>query len=144
VERRATGVAAERQRRPRHGVFNGGVAFKTRRWAQFAFLIEFVLGWNGERAATRDELLRDPYAFRDYVHRARGHREPAQRAALTYLVFPDTFEPIVNTTHKQKIVKAFVPELARHSGDVDRDLRAIRRALEARGQGDVDFYLPPC
>jgi len=124
------------------GVFNGGVAFKTRRWAQFAFLIEFTLGWKGESASIREGLLRDPYAFRDYVHQARGHREPAQRAALTYLVFPNTFEPIVNTTHKQKIVQAFAPELASPTGDVDRDLLAIRSALEVGGD-DVDFYLPP-
>ncbi|MHC1558086.1 McrB family protein [Actinomycetospora sp. C-140] len=125
------------------GAFAGGVAFKTSRWAQLALLVQFVAWWKGQDAARRAALLEDPYGFRDAVSELPGLRAQSQRAALVYLLFPETFEPIVSADHKRWIRNAFVDEIGGSTGDLDRDLVAIRESLSARAGERIDFYRPP-
>jgi 5-methylcytosine-specific restriction enzyme B len=125
------------------GSFSGGVAFKTQRWAQLVFLVEFVVWWKGLDDARRESLLQDPYAFRDAVLAIRSQRAPSQRMSLVYLVFPEDFEPIVSGDHKRWIQTTFAGEIGGATSDVDRDLAAIRRVLTARTDAHFDFYLSP-
>lgn len=125
------------------GVFNGGVAFKTRRWQQLALLIQTVREWKKLVPEERVRRLEDPWAFRDFVQAVPGTREPAQRNALLYLAHPDVFLPIVNTDHRKRIRQAFLEYAPSPSGDLDRDLCDIYRAMERENGGPVDFYQPP-
>ncbi len=126
------------------GVFNGGLGFTVQGWKQFALLISFVRHWKSLPTARREVALRDPWQFRDVVQEVPGPKPAAQRFALAYLAFPDVFEPIVNADHRKAIVATFLPEVGQTAGDVDRDLLAVRAALEARAAGEpVDFYRAP-
>lgn len=53
---------------------------------------------------------------------------------------PDIFEPIVSQSNKREIVTKLSRFLSAPTGDVDRDLLAIRAALEATRGEAVDFY----
>ncbi|WP_433784421.1 McrB family protein [Actinomycetospora sp. CA-101289] len=127
------------------GAFNGGVAFKTQRWAQLAFLVAFLARWKGFDAARRAQLLADPYALRDELVATPTptNRAPAQQAALAYMIFPGTFEPIVSVDDKRRIRAAFAGEIGGAGDDVDRDLESIQAVLAGREGGWVDFYRPP-
>lgn len=125
------------------GVFNGGVAFKTRRWNQLALLIELIRQFKDLSTEERRRLLADPWSFRDFIRGADGPHEPAQRNSVLYLAFPDVFLPIVSSDHRRRIVKAFHEYLEAPAGDLDRDLYAIQQALNAQADGHADFYRSP-
>lgn len=125
------------------GVFNGGVAFKTRRWNQLALLIELTRQFKERPLDERSSLLSDPWAFRDFIRGADGPREPAQRNAVLYLAFPGVFPPIVNSDHRKRVVTAFREYLTAPSGDLDRDLYAVQQEVDRQNGGPTDFYVSP-
>lgn len=88
--------------------------------------------------------MRDPWAFHALVESAPGPRVPTQRAApLTYLAFPETFLPIVSVTHKKRIREAFRDYLPESTGNLDRDILIIQRALEQEHGEEPKFYSHP-
>lgn len=125
------------------GLFNGGVAFKTLRWQQLSFLVQFVARWKGLGAGEQSELLNDPWAFKDFLAAQPTPRVPAQRNELKWLLFPQYFEPIVSVDHKKKIRNAFGDLIDQPTGDIDRDLLAIHKALEEQHEGPINLYQPP-
>jgi len=126
------------------GVFSGGVGFNTMLWSQLVHLVAFVQQWWREDQGARDDALRDPWAWKAFVESVAGGNAPSQRNALKYLAFPDTFQPIVNVEHRQRIRKAFVGLLGKGPTDIDRDLLTIREKLQAESpEQPVDFYAQP-
>lgn len=122
------------------GIVRTGIAYHSRRDAQFAFMIEAVLAWKGLPQATRDGALRDPWAFKAIL---QAHQRPyagAMQNALLHLVFPATFESIVSTRHKKLIVDRLLPKGERGL-DLDRDLIAVRAKLPI-GEQPLEFYAP--
>jgi 5-methylcytosine-specific restriction protein B len=67
------------------GVFNGGVAFKTRRYWQLCFLIEFTRYFLAQPEATQQRALEEPVTFRELIAAVKQPNEPAQHHALLYL-----------------------------------------------------------
>ena len=62
---------------------------------------------------------------------------------MMHLVYPDTFEGIVDLKLKERIVEEFKRYVTVPPGNVDRALEQIRRSLEAERNGkDFDFYDP--
>ncbi|WP_280446425.1 McrB family protein [Nocardia brasiliensis] len=127
------------------GVFNGGRAFNSRRWAQLAYLVEFAEYFKSHDPAQRQAARADPFACRAIVRGAPGPREPAQRQALLYLFHPEYFLPIVSGAHRTALrdglAQAYLPSGA--TDDLDRDLRAIDDAVRAATGAPVDYYLSP-
>ena len=69
---------------------------------------------------------------------------------ILYFLFPDYLERIVSRGHKEAIVKKLrdrapgSPAEIRATGDLDRELYAIRKALEKEHRTqELDFYHPP-
>ena len=87
------------------------MGFTVQGWKQFGVLISFVLAWKQLPPQVRDQQMRDPWAFRDMVQAVPGPKPAAERHVLTYLAFPDVFEPIINTEHRKEIVKALLPSV---------------------------------
>ena len=117
------------------------------------FLIEFVEQWKEQESSEQDRLLKNPWAFKDFVMTRRLHGRllvnnqntpSSQRQALLHLVFPDTFEGTVSVKQKEDIAgaKAFAHFVTEPTDDVDRKLVQIRRGLEAGLGKDFDFYDP--
>lgn len=124
------------------GVFNGGMGYKVQVWNQFGVLISFVRAWTELSAAERQRLACDPWAFRDLLQSTPGSKPAGQRHALAYLAFPDVFEPIISDQHKRKIRSAFA-DVVTPTGDLDRDLLAMRDHFERATGEPFDWYQPP-
>ena len=134
------------------GIATPGQYFHVKRPNQVGFLIELVERWKELAADERTRLLADPWEFKDFAtglepRSALLTDEPnsyrTQREALLHLVFPDTFEAIVSSAHKQWIAGAFAKSLGEPAEDVDRRLAQIRPEVEARfGAVDSVYYQP--
>ena len=128
------------------GVYNGGTGFNVQIWRQLGWLLSFLDHWWSVPESPRAEALRDPWMFRNVVLDVPAD-QPGIRNALLYLMFPQTFSPIVNQTHKRDIRNAFATVIGGPSGNdvvaIDRDLAAIReRQVQDFGRV-VDWYDEP-
>ncbi len=123
------------------GVFNGGLAWNNRRWAQLSFLVEFSEYFKRQDATVRAEAATNNNLLRDLVMNSPGHREPAQRQALVYLFQPRYYLPIVSGQHRRLLRDGLSEYLPDSPGDdIDADLRTIIDAIEADAGGPVDVY----
>ncbi len=125
------------------GVFHGGQAFTSYRWAQIAYLIQFARHFKSLPEQRRIDALADPLIFREEVIAVpTGHG--AQRQSLLYLAFPHFFLPVVKAEHRTALRDAFAADyLADPSGDVDIDLARIYGAITEAEGGHVDLYAKP-
>ena len=125
------------------GIVATGLAWKTWRWVQLAFVIAFARQWKITPGDERAEALGDPWKFKAVLWTIPIESAYAQREAFLHLVFPDVFEDIVSREHKARIRDAFQERTAAVStGDVDRALSAIRAALQAEYGPRFGFYDP--
>ncbi len=125
------------------GVLAGGVAFKSRRYFQLCFLIEFAAGFLAKPADERQQLLADPLEFRTALDAVTTTKAYSQRATLLFLFFPDFYFAIASEHHRRRILKAFSGKLARPSGDPDQDLHDIYATLLAEAGEPFHFYQSP-
>jgi MoxR-like ATPase len=125
------------------GVFHGGQAFTTYRWAQIAYLIQFAIHFKGLSEQRRLDALAEPLIFREEVN-AVPTGQAAQRQALLYLAFPHFYLPVVKLEHRTAIRDGLADRyLLESPGDVDVDLSRIYAALtEAEGK-HIDLYVEP-
>ena len=125
------------------GVFNGGQAFTTGRWAQIAYLIEVARYFKTLTSERRNAAFVDPLAFREEVT-AVPTGQAAQRQAVLYLAFPRFFLPVVSMKDRTAIRDGLADRyLDESSGDLDVDLSRIYASL-TEGEGrDVDLYASP-
>ena len=117
-----------------------------------AFLIEFAEQWKEQTHGDRDEMLKNPWAFKNFATGLEFQSAPLkgkdtnpnmQREALLHLIHPDAFEAIFNAAHKQQIVRAFPDAVKDPNADVDRKLQHIRANLEQQiGAHDHLFDKP--
>lgn len=124
------------------GVFHGGPAWSSRRWAQLSFLIEFAEYFKSQDPATRAVAATDHEALRKVVMNSPGQREPAQRQALLYTFQPRYYLPIVSGDHRRALRAAFAAEYLSNgpTKDIDADLRIIIDGIEKEAGGPVDLY----
>ena len=129
------------------GITGTGQHFHAGRAFQVGFLIEFVERWKKIDSPAQKNLLKDPWAFKEFLmgiepkgrlFTNRENAPRAQREAVLHLVFPDTFEAIVSFNHKVQIAKTFAKDVIVPGDDVDRRLAQIRPGLEAQ-YGDINY-----
>lgn len=132
------------------GIANPGTAFNTFRPFQVGFLLEFAENWKKQAPREQERLLQDPWAFKDFlrftptsgllrIHDGDGTYR-TQREALLHLIFPNTFEGIVSTTHKRLILQEFTHLIKVETGDIDRELQRIRLELEGELGRGFNYY----
>ena len=124
------------------GVAAVGTAFNTYRPFQLYLIIDSICAFKQKSEEEQQALLDDPWAFKEFLFSIPIHAAYSQREALLHLVFPDVFENIVSRDNKRRITDAFREELPGREQDVDRALLAIRKSLEERHGGHIDFYGP--
>ena len=106
-------------------------------------MIRFTYYWKALTDGQRDELLRDPSAFKEMLWRVPASNAYRQRNALLYLVHPDAFEPITLRQCKEGIAKCYRKLVPEDTGDVDRQIKHIREALTTDHGSDFDFHDEP-
>lgn len=124
------------------GVFNGGQGFNQQIPQHVQWLCRFIALWDGLAEDAREKALDDPWAFRARALEVGDDGAPI-RNSLLGLVWPTYFERIVSAADKQSIHEAFGAALIDPSGDVDRDLLALRDRLDPDGHLDIDWYTSP-
>lgn len=107
----------------------------TRRDTQLSAIIKVCAQFVRAPSDQQKALLGDPFAFRDFTIGVPAQSGDAAKLGMLHVIFPETFEQIVSTQHKEWIAKRF----AEHAGDdtdLDRRLINIREHLsQAYGQG---------
>ena len=121
------------------GIFSGGAGFNTRRPNHLRWLIRFAQRWASLPLGSRRELLDDPWAFKAFLYELPLDGAISQRNALLLMIFPQQFEDISARDHKKRIVEAF-PEHVGESGDIDRQLLAIREAMSGEFGQEFSWY----
>lgn len=125
------------------GVFHGGQAFTTYRWAQIVYLIEVARHFKSLPGQRQVDALDDPLIFRDEVN-AVPTGQAAQRQSLLYLAFPHFYLPVVNVEHRKLLRDSFAGTyLATPTGDLDADIAQIYEAITDAEGGHVDLYAKP-
>lgn len=125
------------------GVFHGGQAFTTYRWAQIVYLIEVARHFKSLPGQRQVDALGDPLIFRDEVN-AVPTGQAAQRQSLLYLAFPHFYLPVVNVEHRKLLRNSFADTyLASPTGDLDADIAQIYEAITEAEGGHVDLYAKP-
>ena len=115
------------------------------------FIIEFMEQWKEKDSDEQDRLLTNPWEFKSVVMnvpfqssvlRDNPFSPVAQRMALLHLVFPDTFEGILNPDHKFRIARSnsFSKYITKPDDDVDCKVQQVRNGLETKLDRDFDFY----
>ena len=130
------------------GMAGIGAGFSTGLPYYVGYIIELTDQW---KESEPTELLDDPWGFKEFalsidlkggLFGNNTTHHITQRHALLHLVFPDTFQSIVSTNHKNTIAKAFSNYVSESSNDVDRRLMQIRSNLESELGRGMDFYDP--
>ena len=133
------------------GLVTPGIAYLSQQWREFGFIITMMHDWCSQTPDKRKLLLSDPWSFAEWVDGQKDGRRRQFRHAVLFLLFPDTFEPIMSVGHKKAIVKAFRNETA-EAGDVDNMdlvnldkalLAVVRRLQDERPGEEVLFYHAP-
>lgn len=123
-----------------HGLANTGVAFKTYRPHQLWLLIDALRAWKQLGESRREQLLADPWQFKDFLFGLPLTAAYTQREALLHLVHPEAFQNIVSRDHKRLIAESFNDRLAEQTDDVDRALAQIRESLQEERSDFGNFY----
>ena len=89
------------------GVLNPGTAYNTLLWKEIVYFIDLMLVWLSQSLEDLRSLLQDPLKFCTWLDDRRDSEKRMLRSILVYLLFPDTFQPIVNSSHKRAIVSTF-------------------------------------
>ena len=123
------------------GVGNPGKGFNQLRWREFLFLVRAMEAWQQLSMPKRDARLSDPWGFAEWLLEVDDTGNRQLRHILTYLLFPDHFEPVVTNDQKRDIVCAYREKFNQDPGgvnykdrlEVDRQLLKVRERLQAEG-----------
>ncbi|MDC3307303.1 AAA family ATPase [bacterium] len=118
------------------GLASTGTAYNTHRWREFVFFVLLMKSWGRLEVARQRELLNSPWAFAEWMDEQPNVKGRQLRHVLAYLLFPNTFEPMVTGSHKRTAVEALaveagisVPVAKSEPLSYDRALHAIRAHL---------------
>jgi 5-methylcytosine-specific restriction protein B len=128
------------------GFANSGTGFQTNRWREFAYVVDLAWRWKTLSTPTQAALISDPWEFARWVDSFRASANRQFRHMLLYLLFPDHFERVVTSSHKEQILRKLGPRFGikgvnlRDRTAVDRALHELRPRLEAHYQAEVVDY----
>ncbi|HEY7769889.1 AAA family ATPase, partial [Longimicrobium sp.] len=133
------------------GVGFPGTAFNTGRWRELVFCIELFRDWKRLRRSDAESLISDPWRFAEWVDRHPASKNRQFRHMLLYLLFPESFERVMTSSHKEQILRRLGAKLGLDVAvdgmdrmAVDRALVSLRRRLEERFDGaEADYYEGP-
>ena len=133
------------------GVVNPGPNYNAHRWREFIFFITAMIAWFSLSAGDRKSLISDPWRFAEWLESLEHAQKRQLRHALLFLLFPDSFEPILSRQHKVKIVKAFFSKWEEEPTVDDEDRIAVDRVLlnmreriaSEYPDQEINFYRPP-
>ncbi|MDE0679502.1 MAG: AAA family ATPase [Gammaproteobacteria bacterium] len=128
------------------GVVHVGTAYHVLMWKEYSFFVVAMLHWFSLEADRRHAFAGNPWEFASWLDSTGLADNRMFRHALLFLIFPDSFEPIVSSGHKKRIGESLrYPVDSVGTGvDLDKLLLKIRGRLEKRRPDEeVHFYRKP-
>ena len=131
------------------GCANTGAGYLAYRWREQRFIVLAMNDWFSLSRREREAFTAHAWKFAGWLADRRLVQGRQFRHALLFLLFPDSFEPIVVGSRKREIVRGFArdkdPPPARDDVAIDRLLLETRQRLEDEDPGEsvVDFFRPP-
>ena len=127
--------------------FSHGLAmdasFAHARYWHMKYLLEVLEAWSRLDDEGKRRLLAAPWGFKQFLWRLECHAAQPMREILCFFVHPQSFEAISSRRHKDLIVKGFLDLIGDSSGDADKDVLAIRKALTPKYGEHFHFYRSP-
>lgn len=124
--------------------FHPGQAMAVRIFHGLSIVVECVLAWTRLDGEQRDELLDDPWSWREFVAELPGYEFPSQRNELVYLVHPGSFGEIISKYHRDAVRGAFVGEVeAQLEDDPDAAFLQTTIALQEKLGKPIRYYEEP-
>ncbi|WP_457317553.1 AAA family ATPase [Sinomonas sp. RB5] len=125
--------------------FDPGPWYNQAMWRHIIWTATFVRHWSGLPEAEREAARTDPWELQRAMLASGGDRSDI-RNALQFLARPDAFEPISSSVMKSRIRDGLADRIGGATGNdpasIDRDLLAIRAALEHEVEGPFHFWTP--
>ena len=119
----------------------GGTILGRFRFERIQFLVRFVRCWKDQSVEQRENLLGDPWAFKEMMWKVPVDTAYMLRNGLLHLVYPDTFEAITWRKLKRDIARDYSALVTTQTDDVDRRLLQIREGLtEVMGRPDFNLW----
>ena len=109
-------------------------------YASVRVIAEFCQRWKEQTEERRNTALADPWLFKDDIDSIDFSYSSTEKNALLHFVHPDHFEPITSRGNKNDIKSSFSNLLTHRSGDIDKDLLAIRSELNKTYEEGFHFY----
>ncbi|QXL85240.1 AAA family ATPase [Comamonas sp. NLF-1-9] len=126
------------------GIGSGGQGYNTRRPTEIIFLSKFADEWKKLDEPQQKSKAEDPWEFQDFMDGIENADSVLIRHMLLHLVFPEHFEHMATSNHKNRLVNHFSKLITKSSGNIDKDILGIRRELEKLRPGEqLDFYCSP-
>lgn len=127
------------------GLGSGGPGIHNNRWRELRFLVNFTSALKSAAATDRLHILRDPWAFNQFVSNVPDEGNRQLKLILPHLLFPDTFERIASTNSIISVLHHLAGyERARlramTKSQRDEALLDLRLKLEAEYGSNIDFY----
>lgn len=118
-------------------ILDGGIASygpgKAYRDAYVRFILRLARRAKQAVEADGSGALEDPWRFRDLVNSTRTSTEGLQANAVLHACFPDHFDVMISSRHRDRLLRAFsgASEVA-DAGDEEHKLLAVRHILSTR------------
>lgn len=133
------------------GFAHPGTGFATNRWREFAFVVALARDWKVLSETERVHLMGSPWRFARWVDRHPAGTTRQFRHMLLYLLYPDAFERVMTSSHKEQILRSLGTRFGVGAGVNFRDRTAVDQALhelrprleEHYGSEVVDYYEIP-
>lgn len=114
----------------------------------YNLFVTAMLDWTGKDRGERRSLIGVPWDFAAWLDGTKYAPGRMLRHALLFLLFPDTFEPIVSSSAKKAIVNNLGGSNGEDAVAIDRQLLKTRGQLEREAlrldePADVHFYRSP-
>ena len=129
------------------GFINPGTRYMVSMQLEISYLLSIVADWQSLAAIDREELIKDAWAFADWIDRHEGSKSHQLRHALVFMLFPDEFEPIMSSSNKLEYIREYwIGEGSREESNQwsqvrkDRELLAIRNELERLYGDQFEFW----
>ncbi len=128
------------------GVGSAGPGYNQYMWMEMAFAIEAFAEFLAKPLTDREALLSDGVEFSRWLDSIPSGRGRQFYHVLCHVLFPDAFERIFSQSNKNKAARAhkiWTSSFSENRADMDIALLELRKRLELKYPGQVDYYSKP-
>lgn len=131
------------------GIGSGGTAYNNHRWRELVYCIHLFYQLMLLPESERMRFTEEGEFFAQWLEDIPDNNNRQFRHMLLYLLYPDSFERVFGSSDRNKIVKAFKPEVIEKNSalspyQIDHELADIRDKLEEKYETEqLDWYVPP-